>query len=117
MDARRIYVFGVSAGGCTVFDVCMFDSQYLAAGAVFTDVITPDFDWIVHKATPKIPIAIYTGIATSSSPLPGAENTQSACQERIFGPTDHVSRSGSQLRRGGCSVDQKFFRFYMNHPG
>ena len=75
MDARRIYVFGVSAGGYTVFDVCMFDSQYLAAGAVFADVITPDFDWIVHKATPKIPIAIYTGIATSSSPLPGAENT------------------------------------------
>jgi predicted esterase len=61
IDAQRIYLFGVSAGGYTVFDVCMFDSQYFAAGGVFAAVITPDFDWIVQRAVRKIPIAIYIG--------------------------------------------------------
>ena len=61
LDAKRIYLFGVSAGGYTVFDVSMFDSQYFAGGGVFAAVITPDYDWIVQQATRKIPIAIYIG--------------------------------------------------------
>lgn len=61
IDAGRIYLFGVSAGGYTVFDACMFDSQYFAAGGVFAAVITPDYDWILQRAIRKIPIAIYIG--------------------------------------------------------
>lgn len=61
IDAQRIYLFGFSAGGYTVFDVCMFDSRYFAAGGVFAAVITPDYDWILKEATRKIPIAIYIG--------------------------------------------------------
>ena len=61
IDPMRIYLFGVSAGGYSVFDVCMFDSQYFAAGGVFAAVISSDYDWIVQKATRKIPIAIYIG--------------------------------------------------------
>jgi poly(3-hydroxybutyrate) depolymerase len=61
IDPVRIYLFGVSAGGYTVFDVSMFDSQYFAAAGVFAAVITPDYDWILQKATRKIPIAIYIG--------------------------------------------------------
>ena len=61
IDTRRIYLFGVSAGGYTVFDACMFDSQYFAGGGVFAAVITPDYDWILQKATRKLPIGIYIG--------------------------------------------------------
>jgi predicted esterase len=61
IDAKRIYLFGFSAGGYTVFDAGMLDSQYFAAGGVFAAVITPDFDWIVQRATRKIPMAIYIG--------------------------------------------------------
>ena len=61
IDAKRMYLFGISAGGYTVFDVSMFDSQYFTAGGVFAAVITPDYDWIVQEATRKIPIAIYIG--------------------------------------------------------
>ncbi|MBV9342857.1 MAG: dienelactone hydrolase family protein [Acidobacteria bacterium] len=61
IDVKRIYLFGVSAGGYTVFDACMFDSQYFAAGGVFAAVITPNYDWILQRATRKIPIAIYIG--------------------------------------------------------
>jgi poly(3-hydroxybutyrate) depolymerase len=61
IDTNGIYLFGVSAGGYTVFDVSMFDSQYFAAAGVFAAVITPNYDWIVQRATRKIPIAIYIG--------------------------------------------------------
>ena len=54
IDAERMYLFGISAGGYTVFDVSMFDSQY------FTSV-APDYTWIVQNAARKIPIAIYIG--------------------------------------------------------
>ena len=42
-----------------LFDVGMFDPQYFADGKVFAAVMTSDFNWIVHRATPKIPIALY----------------------------------------------------------
>jgi poly(3-hydroxybutyrate) depolymerase len=61
IDPKRIYLFGVSAGGYTVFDASMFDSEYFAGGGVFAAVITHDYDWIVQKAQRKIPIAIYMG--------------------------------------------------------
>lgn len=61
IDAKRMYLFGVSAGGYTVFDASMFDSQYFAAAGVFAAVITPDYDWILQKAKRKTPIAIYIG--------------------------------------------------------
>lgn len=61
IDSKRIYLFGFSAGGFTVFDAGMFDSQYFAAGGVFAAVITPDFDWILSKATRKTPFSMYIG--------------------------------------------------------
>jgi len=39
----------------------MLDSQYFAGGGVFAAVITADYDWIVQRATRKIPIAIDIG--------------------------------------------------------
>ena len=61
IDGKRMYLFGISAGGYTVFDASMFDSQYFTAGGVFAAVITSDYDWIVQKAARKIPLAIYIG--------------------------------------------------------
>ncbi|MGC2697532.1 MAG: hypothetical protein WA738_17225 [Candidatus Angelobacter sp.] len=61
IDPRRIYLFGFSAGGYTVFDAGLPDSQYFAAGGVFAAVITPDFDFLLQKATRKIPFALYIG--------------------------------------------------------
>jgi hypothetical protein len=70
IDPKRIYLFGVSAGGYTVFDAGMFDSEYFAGGGVFAAVITHDYDWIVQKAERKIPIAIYMGDHDDFSLLP-----------------------------------------------
>jgi dienelactone hydrolase len=61
IDGHRIYLFGVSAGGYTVFDAGLPDSTYFAAGGVFAAVITPDFDFLVHEAKRKIPFSFYIG--------------------------------------------------------
>lgn len=61
VDAKHIYLFGFSAGGYTVFDAGLLDSQYFAGAGVFAAVITPDYDWIVQQAKRKIPFAIYIG--------------------------------------------------------
>jgi predicted esterase len=61
IDNKRIYLFGVSAGGYTVFDAGLPDSTYFAAGGVFAAVITPDFNFLVREATRKIPFALYIG--------------------------------------------------------
>lgn len=76
IDGKRMYLFGVSAGGYTVFDVSMFDSQYFTAGGVFAAVITPDYDWIVQKATRKIPVAIYMGDHDQYFTVAQAQSTQ-----------------------------------------
>lgn len=76
IDAARIYLFGISAGGYTVFDVCMFDSQYFAAGGVFAAVITPDYSWILQRATRKIPMAIYIGDHDEFFSVAQAQNTR-----------------------------------------
>ena len=61
INPQRIYLFGVSAGGYTVFDAGLPDSEYFAAGGVFAAVITPDFDFLLAEAARKIPLAIYIG--------------------------------------------------------
>jgi polyhydroxybutyrate depolymerase len=61
IDSHRVYLFGYSAGGYTVFDAATLASTYFAAGSVFAAVVTPDYDWIVQRAQRKTPIAIYLG--------------------------------------------------------
>jgi dienelactone hydrolase len=100
IDVERIYLFGVSAGGYTVFDACMFDSQYFAGGGVFAAVIIiPDFDWIVQKATRKIPIAIYIGDHDQFFTVAQAQRTRDLLATNGFpGPTHSLPQPRSQLR-------------------
>ncbi len=84
LDARRIYLFGVSAGGYTVFDAGLFDSQYFAAGGVFAAVITPDFDFTLQKATRKTPFAIYIGDHDEFFTVAQAQRTRDVLQTNGF---------------------------------
>lgn len=84
VDPRRMYLFGVSAGGYTVFDAGMFDSQYFAGGAVFAAVITPDYDSILQKATRKAPFAIYIGDRDEFFTVAQAQRTRDVLQSDGF---------------------------------
>ncbi len=79
---KRIYLFGVSAGGYTAFDACMFDSEYFAGGGVFAAVI-PDYDWIVHQAQRKIPIAIYLGDRDEFFTVAQAQSTRALLPSNV----------------------------------
>jgi predicted peptidase len=41
LDAKRIYVFGNSMGGCLAYDAMTFDAEYFAAVGVHAMGITP----------------------------------------------------------------------------
>lgn len=84
IDPRRIYLFGVSAGGYTVFDAGLPDSQYFAAGGAFAAVITPDFDFLLQKATRKIPLALYIGDHDEFFTLAQAQRTVDVLQADGF---------------------------------
>jgi len=84
IDARRIFLFGISAGGYTVFDAGTFDAQYFAAGAVFAAVITPEFDYIVQKAARKTPFAIYIGDQDEFFTVAQAQRTRDLLQSNGF---------------------------------
>lgn len=84
IDPRRIYLFGVSAGGYTVYDAGLPDSQYFAAGGVFAAVITPDFDFLVQEAKRKIPIALYIGDHDEFFSLAQAQATVDLLQSNGF---------------------------------
>ena len=84
LDPHRIYLFGVSAGGYTVFDAGAFDSQYFAAGGVFAAVITPQYDSILQNATRKTPFAIYIGDHDEFFTVAQAQRTRDVLQANGF---------------------------------
>lgn len=83
-DSRRIYLFGVSAGGYTVFDAGLFDSQYFAGGAVFAAVITPDYDWTLQNAVRKTPFTMYIGDHDEFFTVAQAQRTRDVLQTNGF---------------------------------
>jgi dienelactone hydrolase len=60
LDAKRMYLFGISAGGYTVFDVSMFDSRVFHCQWRFCRRDHSGLR-LEQKATRKIPLAIYIG--------------------------------------------------------
>jgi len=61
VDSHRVYLFGHSMGGYLAYDGAMLDSGFFAAGAIHAMGIADEYNWIVQRATRKIPIAIYIG--------------------------------------------------------
>jgi polyhydroxybutyrate depolymerase len=76
IDARRVYLFGHSAGGVLAFDAAMMDSDCFAAAAVHAAVIDPAYDWILSRAQRKPPIALYIGDRDSFFSLAQARRTR-----------------------------------------
>ena len=117
VDAHRIYLFGVSAGGYTVFDAGMFDSQYFAAGAVFAAVITPDYAYIVQSAVRKTPFAIYIGDRDEFFTVAQAQSTRDLLQSNGF-PVRLVVYPNLDHNYGAVSpqVNADAWNFFGQYP-
>lgn len=117
IDPKRIYLFGFSAGGYTVYDAGLPDSQYFAAGGVFAAVITPDFDFLINEATRKIPFSIYIGdhdeffsLAQAQATVDLLHNNGFSARLTVFTGLDHNYSAVAD------QVNSDVWNFFMQNP-
>lgn len=116
IDARRMYVFGYSAGGYCAFDALTLLSNYFAGGGVFAAIITPEYDWIVTKAQRKVPVAYYIGDSDQAFKLSQTRRTRDLLQKSGF-PVRYVEipNQDHAYYRVSNAVNQDAWKFMTGH--
>ena len=81
INARRVYLFGHSAGASFALHMSLMESQYFAAAAIHAGALAPDDMQLVRLAKRKIPISIQVGDSDQFFPLPAVRATRDALKE------------------------------------
>ena len=89
VNARRVYLFGHSAGAIFAIHMALMESQYFAAAAVHAGALARDGMELIDLAKRKIPISIQVGDSDQSFPLPAVRATRDALKEAGF-PVDLI---------------------------
>ena len=76
VDARRIYLFGHSAGAIFALEIGILESEYFAAVAVHAGALRDDFSQYMEHADRKLPIAIWVGTRDPLFPLESVRKTR-----------------------------------------
>jgi poly(3-hydroxybutyrate) depolymerase len=84
IDSHRVYLFGHSMGGYLAYDGAMLDSGFFAAAAIHAMGIADDYNWIVQRATRKIPIAIYIGTQDQLVSITQVRKTEAVLRKAGF---------------------------------
>ncbi len=84
INARRVYLFGHSAGAGQALYLSLLESEYFAATAVHAGALSPDDGPYIDRAQRKIPIAIFVGTNDEFFPLPVVRATRDALNGRGF---------------------------------
>jgi poly(3-hydroxybutyrate) depolymerase len=84
IDARRIYLFGHSAGASFALYMALFESEYFAAAAIHAGALTAQDSVIVERAKRKIPIHIAVGTVDSFFPLADVRATRDMLNSNDF---------------------------------
>ena len=84
VDARRVYLFGHSAGGGFAIYMAVIESEYYAAAFVHAGAIPEAGQHIFDTATRKIPIALLVGTQDPFFPLANVRATRDALNKRGF---------------------------------
>jgi len=92
IDARRLYLFGHSAGALFALQVACLESEYFAAAAVHAGALRPVGFAIFDYAKRKIPIHMAIGDRDPFFPVSDARATRDALVERGF-PAELVEMS------------------------
>jgi poly(3-hydroxybutyrate) depolymerase len=104
IDARRVFLFGHSAGACFALSMGAFESGYFAAVAIHAGALSPDefanFDW----ASRKIPYAIWIGTRDAFFPLDAVRATRDALKARGF-PVEYTEMAGHTHDYYGSAKD------------
>lgn len=84
INARRVYLFGHSAGAGQALYLSLLESEYFAATAVHAGALSGDDDVYIERAKRKIPISIQVGTNDNFFPLPVVRATRDALNARGF---------------------------------
>ena len=85
VNARRVYLFGHSAGAGQALYLSLLESEYFAATAVHAGALHGRQDiQMIEMAKRKIPIAIFVGTNDSFFPLPVVRATRDALNAKGF---------------------------------
>lgn len=84
INARRVYLFGHSAGAIQALYLSLLESEYFAATAVHAGALGKEDSSYIERAQRKIPIAIFVGTNDPFFPLPAVRATRDALNVRGF---------------------------------
>lgn len=86
VNARRVYLFGHSAGAGQSLYLSLMESEYFAATAIHAGALQQSAYDLIDEAKRKIPIAMFIGTNDSLVPLSVVRATRDALKERGFSP-------------------------------
>src|SRR5829696_2578918 len=81
INARRVYLFGHSAGASFALHMSMMESQYFAATAIHAGALSREDMGLLDLAKRKIPISIQVGDSDQFFPLKEVRATRDALKE------------------------------------
>lgn len=83
IDARRMYLFGHSAGGHHAIDLALLESEYFAAVAVHAGVLIEP-GAILPRADRKVPVWMWNGTNDQAVPIEAARSTEATLKSAGF---------------------------------
>jgi len=86
IDAKRMYLFGHSAGATFALYMGVMESQYFAAAGVHAGALDESFYPVLDAAKRKLPLAIWVGTEDLYFSLTMVRNTQSELEKHGFQP-------------------------------
>lgn len=81
VNARRVYLFGHSAGAGQALYLSLMESEYFAATAIHAGALNEGGFALIERAARKIPIGIWVGTNDDYFPLPTVRATRDALKE------------------------------------
>ena len=84
INARRVYLFGHSAGASFALEISLMESQYFAATAIHAGALPADDGDLLDSAKRKIPIFIQVGDSDQAFPLKVVRATRDLLNAKGF---------------------------------
>lgn len=84
VNARRVYLFGHSAGAIFALQMGLMESQYFAATAIHAGALPPDDMNLLDLAKRKIPFSIQVGDSDEFFPVKAVRATRDALKDKGF---------------------------------
>ena len=114
IDARRVYLFGHSAGAVLTLYLALLESEYFAAGAIHAGALRPGggSDILISFATRKIPIYLAVGDRDPFFPLSAVRATREALQKsQIPATLDEIKNHDHNYYAIAQDVNRKAWEF------